>query len=111
MFLNVDQLTSLFYTVEYRHKDTGYWTEEKMFKPDYKITKTVSPHRFLWFTWETTVTKCHNQREADDAARIFAMSLARELFRDYDVRVRTCDQYHDCDWWTTVWLNGKFKDC
>jgi len=100
----------LHYVVEYRHRDTGYWTEEALFKPEYKITKTVSPHHFLFFTWEKTVTKCHNQYEAGDAARIKALKLARTL-REKDVRVRVCFRSKGYNWLDTVWINGEFKDC
>ncbi len=109
-FLSVDTTSDTYYTVEYRHRDTGYWTEQKMFKPNYKITKTVSSHKFLWFTWETTVTKCHNTWEAEDAARVLAIKAARAL-SDKSVRVRSCDRAGNCTWWDTVWLNGEFKDC
>lgn len=109
--LSIDTTSSIFYTVEFRHPDTGYWTEEATFKPDYKITKTISPHKWLFFTWETTLTECHNEGQAEDAARARALVMARSLSSVYDVRIRTCDQHADSDWWYTVWENGKFKDC
>jgi len=110
-FLSIDTTSIMYYTVECRDRDTGYWTEEEEFKPDYRITKTVSPHRFLWFTWDTTLTECHNEDEAEDVARVAALRLARDLLRHSEVRVRSCDKYSDYDSWMTVWENGKFKDC
>ena len=110
MFLNTDTTSNIIYTVEFRNRNTGYWIEQKMFKPDYEISQTVSPHKFLWFTWATTVTKCHNTWEAEDAARVLAIKAARHL-NAKDVRVRSCDRTTGYKWWTTVWINKKFKDC
>ncbi len=109
-FLSIDMTSSLHYTVEYRCNDTGYWTEEAEFKPKYKTTKTISPHHFLWFVWEKTDTKCHNQHEAEDNARTLALRAARASCAR-DVRVRCCDHFKDYDYWDTVWINGQFKDC
>jgi len=102
-------MNTIYYVVEYRARDTGYWTEEELFKPEYKITKTISPRSFLFFTWEKTVTECHNQEEAGDAARVKALKCARSL-RDKDVCVRSCTRIADYEWWSTIWENGKFKD-
>ena len=101
-------MNTIYYVVEYRARDTGYWTEEELFKPEYKITKTISPRSFLFFTWD--VTECHNQEEAEDAARTKALKMARAL-HDKDVRVMACRYRKGYEWWVTVWENGKFKDC
>jgi hypothetical protein len=109
-YLSVDTTIAMFYTVEYRARDTGYWTEEKTFKPDYQITKTIKFHKFLFFTWETTLTECPNEEAAEDAARTLAIKCARSL-SDKEVRIRSCTHFTDYDEWFTIWLNGKFKDC
>jgi len=88
-------MNTIYYVVEYRARDTGYWTEEELFKPEYKITKTISPRSFLFFT---------------DAARTKALKMARAL-HDKDVRVMACRYRKGYEWWVTVWENGKFKDC
>jgi hypothetical protein len=110
-FLSIDTTSSLFYTVEFRHPDTGFWVEEATFKPHYKITRTIQPHKCLCFRWETTLTECHNKEVAEDAARAKALRMARGMAGVYDVRVRSCHEYSDYDWWATVWENEKFKDC
>jgi hypothetical protein len=109
-YLTVDTTLFMYYVVEYRARDTGYWVKEKTFKPDYHVTKTISPHKFLCFKWETTITECLNEEAAEDSARTQALRCARFL-KDKDVRVRSCIHYSDCDSWFTIWLNGKFKDC
>lgn len=103
-------MITLHYIVEYRHPDTGYWTEEASFKPEYKITTTIQIKCVACFTWEKTVTKCHNQGKAELAERTRALKMAKTL-REKDVRVRSCVHFKDYDYWATVWLNGEFKDC
>ena len=110
-FLSIDTTSIMYYTVEFRHPDTGWWIEEATFKPQYKITKTIQPHKCLWFTWETTTTECSNEEAAEDAARARAITMARGLSSVHEVRIRSCYEYSDYDSWATVWLNGKFKDC
>lgn len=110
-FTSINTISTLHYIVEYRHEDTGYWTEEASFQPDYKITTTVILYRFLWFTWKKIVDEqCNNQEQVEDDARTRALALAKGLHAK-DVRVRSCDHFKKYDWWATVWENGKFKDC
>ncbi len=103
-------MTHVHYIVEFRNRDTGYWTEEALFKPVYKTTTTNRTHQFLWFVWERSHTECHNQDEAEKEARIRALKAAKAL-REKDVRVRVCEESKNYDWWFTIWLNGEFKDC
>jgi hypothetical protein len=109
-YLSVDTTLAMYYVVEYRARDTGYWIKEKEFKPDYQITKTISLHKFLFFTWETIATECPNEEAAEDSARTQAIRCARSL-HDKDVRIRSCTKYSICDSWFTIWINGQFKDC
>lgn len=103
-------MNTLHYTVEFRNRDTGYWTEEASFKPDYNITTTTQTRRLIWFVWERSVTKCHNEDAAEKEARIRALKAAK-LLREKDVRVRVCEESKNYDWWDTIWINGEFKDC
>jgi len=103
-------MNTIYYQIDARDPETGYWSSRAKFRPPYDITRTVIPRRWLFFTWEEIVNTINNQQEAEDEARVEAIRFAQEL-TDHSVRVQKCRGYGWSPMWILVWEDGKFKDC
>jgi len=103
-------MNTIYYQVDVRDPQTGYWSSRAKFRPPYDITTTTNLHEWFCFVWETVDKDIANQQEAEDEARVEAIRFAQEL-TDHSVRVQKCRGYGWSPMWILVWEDGKFKDC
>lgn len=108
--MNIDN--TVYYEVETRNKDTGYWQHAITCYPPYQTA--IERRRFLlFFTRDVLVVK--NLRSAEDTARSNALLHARSYRKRsfplrYQSRVVHVRISGSVAWHTVIWCNGHFRN-